>query len=599
MARLQNQYIFNEILDRLSGLASNIKLRASFNLLDSNVLSEDFYLGLLNLVYGWNLHNANSDVQNVQGIDLIDRNRKIVVQVTSTCTKQKLEHSLDKIPESCKGFHFYFLPIVDEEKKLRKGKYNPPFDVIFNPQSDILDNATILAKIKEEVNPDKLDAIYACIRGCIQDGNPTPLVLASGLEYVITQIADSEIEEQEFDVTNFAIPAKVSFNNLSSTGKEVMSLEDLNTEEIFRKKLQKEKSRNTLASELGIVKSEIEELEKQKEQVCLNPEFDDEMSELSDLKYRITSLSAQLSSLKLRYSIMEEAKEEILSKKSDVDVATLKAIYKQAQRFVPDLHHTFEQLLEYHNSMLVRKADFIADELPTIENQIVKLETRIDELHKSEKVLSQKLTQSVSYVDYENLVTELTQKYERMGSLKQQIEQIDKVEERIERLKQKLADINGVLFTEEFKGKVQKQLDKLNFYLSRISQRLYGEQYGMVFEIQAAKNRTSEIFRFDVKRLDADTVNFSSGKKQGEIVCFDMAYILFADQEKIPCFHFGLYDKKELLHSNQLLKISTLLEENVNLQFVASILSDKLPKGLKNDRYIIVKLSQKDKLFKF
>ena len=362
MARLQNQYIFNEILDRLSGLASNIKLRASSNLLDSNVLSEDFYLGLLNLVYGWNLHNANSDVQNVQGIDLIDRNRKIVVQVTSTC---------------------------------------------------------------------------------------------------------------------------------------------------------------------------------------------------------------------------------------------LKAIYKQAQRFVPDLHHTFEQLLEYHNSMLVRKADFIADELPTIENQIVKLETRIDELHKSEKVLSQKLTQSVSYVDYENLVTELTQKYERMGSLKQQIEQIDKVEERIERLKQKLADINGVLFTEEFKGKVQKQLDKLNFYLSRISQRLYGEQYGMVFEIQAAKNRTSEIFRFDVKRLDADTVNFSSGKKQGEIVCFDMAYILFADQEKIPCFHFGLYDKKELLHSNQLLKISTLLEENVNLQFVASILSDKLPKGLKNDRYIIVKLSQKDKLFKF
>lgn len=232
MARLQNQYIFNEILDRLSGLASNIKLRASFNLLDSNVLSEDFYLGLLNLVYGWNLHNANSDVQNVQGIDLIDRNRKIVVQVTSTC---------------------------------------------------------------------------------------------------------------------------------------------------------------------------------------------------------------------------------------------LKAIYKQAQRFVPDLHHTFEQLLEYHNSMLVRKADFIADELPTIENQIVKLETRIDELHKSEKVLSQKLTQSVSYVDYENLVTELTQKYERMGSLKQQIEQIDKVEERIERLKQKLADINGVLFTEEFKGKVQKQLDKLNFYLRGIS----------------------------------------------------------------------------------------------------------------------------------
>ena len=178
MARLQNQYIFNEILDRLSGLASNIKLRASFNLLDSNVLSEDFYLGLLNLVYGWNLHNANSDVQNVQGIDLIDRNRKIVVQVTSTC---------------------------------------------------------------------------------------------------------------------------------------------------------------------------------------------------------------------------------------------LKAIYKQAQRFVPDLHHTFEQLLEYHNSMLVRKADFIADELPTIENQIVKLETRIDELHKSEKVLSQKRYKLSFFEQYNRFKTKLCA-YHRIGS---------------------------------------------------------------------------------------------------------------------------------------------------------------------------------------
>ena len=136
-------------------------------------------------------------------------------------------------------------------------------------------------------------------------------------------------------------------------------------------------------------------------------------------------------------------------------------------------------------------------------------------------------------------------------------------------------------------------------YLSKISQMLYGEQYGMIFETYAKKGSKNEIYRFDVKRLDADTVNFSSGKKQGEIVCFDMAYILFADKEHIPCLHFGLYDKKELLHSNQLLKTANLLEENVNLQFVASILSDKLPPKLRDNKYIVVKLSQKDKLFKF
>ena len=61
-------------------------------------------------------------------------------------------------------------------------------------------------------------------------------------------------------------------------------LEELKTEENFKRKLQKEKSRNVLASELGIVNSEIDELEAQKKQMHLNPEFDKDISNLTDLK---------------------------------------------------------------------------------------------------------------------------------------------------------------------------------------------------------------------------------------------------------------------------------------------------------------------------
>lgn len=42
-----------------------------------------------------------------------------------------------------------------------------------------------------------------------------------------------------------------------------------------------------------------------------------------------------------------------------------------------------------------------------------------------------------------------------------------------------------------------------------------------------------------------------SGKKQGEIICFDLAYAKFADKNDIPCLHFNLYDKMELAHGNQ------------------------------------------------
>ena len=89
----------------------------------------------------------------------------------------------------------------------------------------------------------------------------------------------------------------------------------------------------------------------------------------------------------------------------------------------------------------------------------------------------------------------------------------------------------------------------------------------------------------------------SSGKKQGEILCFDLAYIMFADEEGISSLHFLLNDKKELMHDNQLVKVSDFVIKK-DIQLVISILKDKLPADLLSKANIIVELSQTDKLFK-
>ena len=89
----------------------------------------------------------------------------------------------------------------------------------------------------------------------------------------------------------------------------------------------------------------------------------------------------------------------------------------------------------------------------------------------------------------------------------------------------------------------------------------------------------------------------SSGKKQGEILCFDLAYIMFADEEGISCLHFLLNDKKELMHDNQLSKVADFVMKK-DIQLVISILKDKLPHDLLNKANVVVELSQVDKLFK-
>ena len=89
----------------------------------------------------------------------------------------------------------------------------------------------------------------------------------------------------------------------------------------------------------------------------------------------------------------------------------------------------------------------------------------------------------------------------------------------------------------------------------------------------------------------------SSGKKQGEILCFDLAYIQFADSEKMPCIHFLLTDKKELVHDNQLVNVMDYVSDK-NVQFIASILKDKLPERLKKEEFYVIELSQDDKLLR-
>ena len=138
MAKLQKETYISDILDRLSGLAYNVELRGSLNLLDLHVISEDFYVDLLNLIYGWKLRNANSLQQNAPGIDLVDDSNRILAQVTGTSTKGKIDHSLKEIPEKYTGYHFYFVPIVIDAKEQRKYKYNPPHKVVFNPKTDML-----------------------------------------------------------------------------------------------------------------------------------------------------------------------------------------------------------------------------------------------------------------------------------------------------------------------------------------------------------------------------------------------------------------------------------------------------------------------------
>lgn len=367
----------------------------------------------------------------------------------------------------------------------------------------------------------------------------------------------------------------------------------LKTDYTYKRRLEKRASKNALRSTLAIVDHDIETLNRKKDEMNLNPDFEKELFELNQVKMQLNQQAEKQSSLQLRYSLIEEAIDDLNNQKSDIDTNQLRLIYSQASSILGELQHTFEELLAYHNEMLSRKSSFISSELPYLKKEIDICNESIRKLRLREQQLAVKLQQSISYAVLDELVSQLNQKYQEKGSLEQSIKQIDEIDVTIAENEKLLDKIDSGLFSSNKQELVQNQLNKFNRYFSTISQKLYDESYAIEYNL--VKNRDGKCcYKFNPFATD----NFSTGKKQGEITCFDMAYILFADEEDIPCLHFILNDRKELVHDNQLVRIGILANENQEIQYIASILRDKLPAEINDDSNIVVKLSQHSKLFK-
>lgn len=91
--------IIGKLIDDLSKLQGQIDFRCQVGLTDLNKYCEDFIKEVLNICYGYNLRNLNADRINEPGLDLGDERSKIAYQITSTCTSEKVNNTLEKITD--------------------------------------------------------------------------------------------------------------------------------------------------------------------------------------------------------------------------------------------------------------------------------------------------------------------------------------------------------------------------------------------------------------------------------------------------------------------------------------------------------------------
>ncbi len=213
----RNTY-FDYIDEKLHTLSGRIETRGKLNLLDLHVHSENFYLYFFNLIYCYKLENLNTKLQNVEAIDLIDHKNKILIQVSATSTKQKIELALSKdIIKKYNGYTFKFISISKDSSDLRKKNYYAnPHSINFTPTQDIYDIVTILKDIQSK-NIDEIKDIYDFIKKEL-GGEIDIVKLDSNLATIINILSKEQWDEanQTNTVNSFEIERKITFNELKN-----------------------------------------------------------------------------------------------------------------------------------------------------------------------------------------------------------------------------------------------------------------------------------------------------------------------------------------------------------------------------------------------
>jgi hypothetical protein len=220
--RMNRSHIFDACEKHLSVLCTRVTMRGKLNVLNLHQHCEDFYAGLLNRLWSLQLQNMNAEAQNAEGIDLIDKQDKIIVQVSSTATKQKVNAALGKDLSAYKGHSFRFMSIATDASHLRRGVFANPHNLAFDPTADVYDVTLLLSAILH-ASLAKQREIYDYLKEELSEPGAERILHESNLASIINIIAKQDLTGHfgEISVADFNVDEKVAFNGLHAAASVI------------------------------------------------------------------------------------------------------------------------------------------------------------------------------------------------------------------------------------------------------------------------------------------------------------------------------------------------------------------------------------------
>ena len=218
-----------------------------------------------------------------------------------------------------------------------------------------------------------------------------------------------------------------------SAARKTQLAQELDTEKKYKRRMERNRSKNEYKAALSVIESDIEKLVERKDNLNINENLQQDIDSLNALRAQINKVTSRTSLLSLRRELINETVESFDKQNFGEDVVQLEMIYKQASAYVPKMQRTFKELVDFHNAMLENKKAFVAQELPSIQEEIQSLSAELEKLKERETVMAEKVLKSDTYEELEGIIVQLSVLSRRKGEFESYISQIESAERRLRR----------------------------------------------------------------------------------------------------------------------------------------------------------------------
>lgn len=334
---------------------------------------------------------------------------------------------------------------------------------------------------------------------------------------------------------------------------------------------------------------EMERLQVLRDEFKVNEKYEVENSQLASIQKSIYKLEQSISDKDLELSVLKDRYKKINEEKFNFDISSINLLYEEAGLYNASLARKFEETVQFHNKMLENESNYIFKRIEEIKLQQTKSVEKRNAYADQYSLLLGNLADQGSLAEYTRLNDLINKLSLKVGEASALLSKLKETRKNVEIKSIEISKVNSSLSAslDEFKIKISI----FNEYFASFSEKVYGQRYLLAYD--SGKNGTYKFTVFD------NEANAGSGKKQGIVAAFDLAYIAYISDPRIALKFpkFVSHDKIELVDKFNVDELVSLVKQ-IDGQYIVPLINEKFTLLDVDESSVIIRLSPNDKFFR-